>query len=139
MKKPDRETRSGDEPCPCGTGQAYAACCGRYLEQGQFPDTAERLMRSRYTAFVLRREDYLLATWHASTRPGELNLAVTPPTQWLGLKIARAEAGCVDDSEGVVEFVARYRINGRAGRLHERSRFVREDRRWFYLDGQLDP
>lgn len=137
MKQPDRATPSGNEPCPCGSGQAYAACCGRYLEHGEFPDTAERLMRSRYTAFVQRREDYLLATWHASTRPGELKLAGTPPTQWLGLKIVQTERGGAEDHEGVVEFVARYKVNGRAGRLHESSRFSREDGRWFYLDGQM--
>lgn len=95
-------------------------------------------MRSRYTAFVHGREDYLLATWHATTRPIELDLAA-PPTQWLGLQILQTERGGAVDREGLVEFVARYKVNGRAGRLHERSRFVREDGRWFYIDGQIGP
>jgi SEC-C motif domain protein len=125
------------EPCPCGTGQAYISCCGRYLERGEFPDTAERLMRSRYTAFVHNREDYLLASWHASTRPNELTLHIAPPTQWLGLKVLRSERGGEHDSEGVVEFVARFKVNGRAERLHETSRFVREGGLWFYLDGMV--
>lgn len=139
MKKPEPDTSFETEPCPCGTGQAYISCCGRYLERGEFPDTAERLMRSRYTAFTLDREDYLLATWHASTRPNELTLAAAPPSQWLGLKILQAELGRAEDHDGTVEFVVRYKVNGRAERLHEKSRFVREGGRWFYLDGKVTP
>ena len=121
--------------CPCGSGQSYPACCGPYLDHGQPPATAEALMRSRYSAYVLGREGYLLRTWHESTRPGTLDLRDAGTVRWLGLKIVRTEAGGPDDGRGVVEFVARYKIGGKAHGLHETSRFVREGGQWFYLDG----
>jgi SEC-C motif domain protein len=95
-------------------------------------------MRSRYSAYVLMLEEYLLATWHASTRPQRLDLAAQqPPPRWLGLSV-KSEHSEGDRAE--VEFVARVRRGGgSAQRLHERSRFVREDGRWWYVDGQLDP
>jgi SEC-C motif-containing protein len=92
-------------------------------------------MRSRYCAFVLGLEDYLLATWHRSTRPAALNLASAPQPKWLGLEI---KAQTSRDDAATVEFVARCRIGGRAQRLHEISRFVREDGRWYYVDGEAD-
>lgn len=91
-------------------------------------------MRSRYVAYVLGLEPYLLATWHPSTRPAELKLDEDPP-RWLGLSIKRHEVQ--DENNAIVEFVARYKIGGRAYRLHEISRFVREDGRWFYVDGDI--
>jgi SEC-C motif-containing protein len=94
-------------------------------------------MRSRYSAYVLQREDYLLATWHRTTRPAVLDLVRVTPAQWLGLKVLRVEAGTATDQEGVVEFVARYKVQGRAERLHETSRFVREEGRWLYVDGVM--
>ncbi|CDS51710.1 UPF0225 protein YchJ [Polaromonas sp. CG9_12] len=94
------------------------------------PD-AESLMRSRYSAFVLGRRDYLLATWHASTRP--TGLVLDPAAKWLGLDVRSHTVQDADHAE--VEFVARYREGGRAVRLRERSRFVRESGRWFYVDG----
>ena len=90
-------------------------------------------MRSRYTAFVLGNEAYLLATWHPSTRPAH---AVGEPVKWLGLEVKSHRQ--VDDDHAEVEFVARMRAGGGpAGRLHERSRFLREDGRWFYVDGDM--
>ncbi len=88
-------------------------------------------MRSRYSAFVLQDAAYLLATWHASTRPASLDFE--PSAKWLGLDVRAHQAKGADTAE--VEFVARYRVEGRAVRLHERSRFVREDGRWYYVDG----
>ena len=126
-------------PCPCGALStrrkplAYADCCGRYLEHFETapaPD-AECLMRSRYSAFVLQRRDYLLATWHAGERPDALEFE--PGAHWLGLEVRSHRAPDAEHAE--VEFVARYRVAGRAVRLHERSRFVREAGRWFYVDG----
>lgn len=126
---------NADNACSCGSGKAYAACCGPYLDGGQRPITAEALMRSRYSGYVLARMDYLLDTWHQSTRPGTLDLDDSSIVNWLGLKIVRTEAGGPDDARGVVEFVARYKVGGKAHRLHEISRFVREGGQWFYLDG----
>lgn len=125
--------------CPCGSGQAYAVCCGIFIDDSALPVTAERLMRSRYTAYVLAREDYLLRTWHGSTRPAHLGLQDAGPVKWLGLKILRCEAGGADDRDGIVEFVARYQVNGRAERLQEASRFVRDAGQWLYVDGQIAP
>ena len=90
-------------------------------------------MRSRYTAYVLLREPYLLATWHDATRPANLELV---PTQWIGLTIRQHAQH--DADHATVAFIARYKINGRAHRLQEISRFVREDGRWFYVDGDVE-
>ena len=92
-------------------------------------------MRSRYSAFVLGLEAYLLETWHASTRPAA-PLALDPATRWLGLEVRGHLA--IDADHAVVEFVARSKLGGRATRLHETSRFVREAGRWFYVDGLAD-
>ncbi len=91
-------------------------------------------MRSRYAAYVLKLDDYLLASWHTSTRPSELNLAADD-SKWLGLEV-RAHI-LQDETHATVEFVARYRIAGCGHRLHELSRFVCEDGRWFYVDGEF--
>jgi len=92
-------------------------------------------MRSRYSAYALGLESYLLATWHPSTRPAALNLAEDAGTRWLGLEVRQYQQQ--DGAHATVEFVARYRVAGRGHRLHERSRFVREEGRWFYLDGDV--
>ncbi len=127
-----------ENPCPCGSGQAYASCCGRFIDQGVLPETAEQLIRSRYTAFTQANELYLLASWHESTRPVVLGFASDEPVRWLGLRIDRVEAGGAPDDRGVVCFVARSRSgSGRAQRLQECSRFVREQGRWFYVDGDV--
>mgnify|MGYP003585021244 FL=1 len=130
--------------CPCGRADArgrpmaYAACCGRFVEHFDStpaPD-AESLMRSRYSAFVLENASYLLATWHASQRPPQLDFE--PGVRWLGLDVRSHTRQ--DDTHAQVEFVARLRdAGGRASRLHEKSRFVREPDaagtwRWYYLD-----
>lgn len=118
--------------CPCG-GTSYDQCCGRFIDKAEVPQTAEQLMRSRYTAYTLRNEAYLKATWHPTTRPTE-EIAKDDGTKWLGLDVRRHVP---DGDKATVEFVARYKIGGRAHRLHEVSRFVREDGRWFYVDGAM--
>ena len=126
--------------CPCGKGsQAYAACCGRYLDDfvaTPAPD-AESLMRSRYSAFVLERADYLLATWHLSRRPRTIEFDTG--VKWLGLDVRQHRV--LDETHAEVEFVARQKSAGLAAvRLHERSRFVKggdAPGRWYYLDGDL--
>ena len=153
---PNRSAKHSDSPadCPCGTGRAFAVCCGPFLNGQATAPNAEALMRSRYTAFTRRHEAYLLATWHASTRPAVLNLAADSATKWIGLEVKRFEAGRSDGDiyggissgsgesramdggadSAIVEFVARYKIGGRAQRLEETSRFVFEDGRWVYVE-----
>ncbi|NBQ68097.1 MAG: hypothetical protein EBU46_04380 [Nitrosomonadaceae bacterium] len=124
-----------ESSCPCNSGTPYNSCCGRYLDQNETAATAENLMRSRYSAYTLMREDYLLATWHPRTRPASLDLTGQPAQQWLGLAVKRHEQTAAD--QAIVEFAARYKINGRAHRLHEISSFVRENGLWFYVDGDI--
>lgn len=121
------------EPCPCGRGTAFEACCGRYIGTGVPAPDAESQMRSRYTAFVRGDVSHLLATWHAGTRPASLELDAA--VKWLGLEVKRHTP--IDAAHAEVEFVARSRRQGRGQRLHERSRFVREDGQWFYVDGDV--
>ena len=121
--------------CPCGSALPYAGCCVRYhagpLHLGA-PD-AEALMRSRYCAYVLGLEPYLLATWHPDTRPERIDL--DPGLRWLGLEVRRHDRQ--DTDHATVEFVARSKLGGRAHRLHENSRFARENGRWYYVDGDF--
>lgn len=134
-----KKTRNTAEPCPCGLGTPYEDCCGRWhaafaAGQGLTAPDAERLMRSRYSAFVRGLNDYLRASWHASTRPAALE-ANEPGLQWLGLEVKRHQAQ--DADHATVSFVARSKLGGRAHRLVETSRFVREDGAWYYVDGDL--
>ncbi|MBB1087262.1 YchJ family protein [Lysobacter sp. SG-8] len=123
-----------DLPCPCGTGRAYATCC-HPLHRGDVADDAAALMRSRYSAYVLGLDGYLLDSWHPDTRPAVV--ALEAGVRWLGLEVKRHEAEGPD--RAVVAFVARYRVGGgRAVRHRETSRFRRVDGRWFYLDGEVD-
>ena len=119
--------------CPCGSGAALEACCGPIISGKRPAATAEALMRSRYSAYVLQNEPYLLATWHPGTRPDSIGFE--PGTKWLGLSVTSARDTGADQAE--VSFVARYRVGGKpAVRLHECSRFVREEGRWLYVDGE---
>ncbi|MWJ27467.1 zinc chelation protein SecC [Halomonas sp. ZH2S] len=118
--------------CPCGGDKPLADCCGRY-HAGELAPTPEALMRSRYSAFVLNLTDYLLASWHPSTRPA--NLAPDSSSRWLRLEILEsAEEG----GKGQVAFRAVFKEGRRWAVLEETSRFVREEGRWFYLDGTPD-
>ncbi len=125
------------DACPCGSGGFYADCCGRFIDGAELPRTAEELMRSRYSAYAQGETGYLVATWHPTTRPANLDLA--EPVTWLGLRIVAREAGGAEDATGAVEFVARYKIGGRAHRLHERSRFSRQGGRWVYIGAEPSP
>lgn len=124
-----------NDPCPCGRPRPYADCCGALHAGAAAPD-AEALMRARYVAYTRRDADYLRASWHASTRPADLDFDGPQPV-WLGLDVKRHAV--IDADRAEVTFVAKYRIGGGSVvRMRERSRFVREDGRWFYVDGDLD-
>ena len=122
--------------CPCASGRPLPACCQPYLDHVRQPATAEALMRSRYTAYVLEDADYLLATWDAAHRPPRLSFG-PEKTEWLGLRILGTEAGGAADDTGVVEFAARFRQHGSEHELCERSRFRREAGAWIYVDGEM--
>ena len=125
--------------CPCGLAAPYVACCGRYHAGALhlLAPTPEALMRSRYSAYALGLRDYVLDTWHASTRPEQME-RFDSGVKWLGLAVKRA--WMTTDDEGFVEFVARNKPpgGGAAERLHELSCFVRVDGRWQYLDAARD-
>ncbi|WP_295011048.1 YchJ family protein [uncultured Microbacterium sp.] len=125
-------TATASGRCPCGSGDVLGSCCGPILD-GRPAPTAERLMRSRYSAFSLGDAAYLLRSWHPSTRPAALDL--DDDVRWLRLDVLDVERGGPFDTDGVVEFEAVHRDASGRGVLHERSRFVREAGRWFYLDG----
>ena len=122
-------------PCPCGHAD-YANCC-EVWHLGRPAPSPELLMRSRYSAYALGLKDYVLDTWHVSTRPETLDDDVSSAQQrWQSLKIYRSEISA-DGQSGVVEFLAIYKVNGRAYRLHEVSQFVWQDGRWYYLNGEF--
>lgn len=139
--KPEKSSAAANAmACPCGSGRPYDTCCGAlhraFAESGALaaPD-AQALMRSRYSAYTLDLIDYLLATWHPSTRPESLERG-QPDLRWLGLEVRRHERQDADHE--TVEFIARSKSGGRAQRMHEISRFVRENGAWRYVDGQID-
>ncbi|BBB69633.1 hypothetical protein UNDYM_5380 [Undibacterium sp. YM2] len=119
--------------CPCGSNKNLEQCCGQYISGAAVAPTAEALMRSRYTAYTLNDEAYLRATWDERTCPKE-RITHDDPTKWLGLEVKKFKA---DGDAATVEFVARYKIGGKAHRLHELSRFVRYEGKWFYVDGSF--
>ncbi|MGW4022219.1 YchJ family protein [Streptomyces sp. NPDC005009] len=117
--------------CPCGLPEPYEACCGRFHTGAAAAPTAERLMRSRYCAFVRRDGAYLLRSWHPGTRPERIDF--DPGMRWTGLEILDTTGGSAFHSSGTVTFRASYR----GGSLHERSRFERVDGAWVYVDGEF--
>ncbi|WP_084079458.1 YchJ family protein [Demequina sp. NBRC 110057] len=126
--------------CPCGSGDAFAACCRPLLRGERDAATAGELMRSRYTAFVRRDEAYLLHTWSASTRPATVD---TDGVTWLGLDVLATTGGQAADAVGTVTFAAHFRAEdpGRpdaSQTLREHSSFAREEGRWVYVDGVHD-
>jgi SEC-C motif-containing protein len=129
--------RNVKSPCPCRLAEAesnktdYSICCGPFLEQAELPSTAEQLMRSRYTAFVMKNEIYLLKSWHPQTRPEDIDF--DDHIKWLGLKIRQCNSGTQTDHEGWVEFTARFKLGGKAERLDELSYFTKEAGQWFYV------
>ncbi|MGK9171889.1 YchJ family protein [Yokenella regensburgei] len=124
--------------CPCGSAVEYSLCCQRYLSGTQVAPNPSQLMRSRYTAFVLRQADYLINTWHPVCQAAALREDIESGfarTQWLGLTIFETAPG-TNENEGYVSFVARYIEDDRPGAIIERSRFLKENGRWYYIDGK---
>lgn len=118
-------------PCPCGLPDAYRDCCGRFHRGEAAAPTAERLMRSRYAAFVARDAAYLLKTWHPDTRPAHLDL--DRRTRWLGLEVLATTDGGAFHQDGTVAFRAHYREAGREAVLEEHSSFTRVAGEWVYV------
>jgi len=121
-----------DGACPCGTGSSYADCCRPLHEGAANAESAVRLMRSRYSAYVVGDAAYLLRTWHPRTRPADLDVSGGP--SWQGLTVIAVDDGRDTDSVGEVEFEAVHD----QGVVHERSRFVKRAGRWVYVDGRVD-
>ena len=122
-------------PCPCNSGLSYVSCCSPLISGNKCAVTAEALMRSRYTAYVVKDVNYLLKTWHSSTKPSTIVASAIP--DWYDLQIVRIEAGDERDHHGVVEFIAKSIREKESCNLHEVSRFVKENNQWFYVDGDL--
>lgn len=126
------------KPCLCGDPRGYDHCCGPIHTDISSANTAESLMRARYSAYSLDNLDFIRQSWHHSTflddvKPNETGFI------WTALDIIDTEKGTPDDSEGIIEFIAHYSINGQPGQLRERSRFLREAGQWRYLDGKASP
>jgi SEC-C motif-containing protein len=117
--------------CPCGNGETYGSCCGRFHRGAATAPTAEALMRSRFSAFAVGDAAYLLRTWHSSVRPAQLDL--DPRVRWTRLEILGSTGGGLLEPTGTVEFRAYHGD----GALHENSRFVRENKQWVYLGPAL--
>lgn len=99
--------------------------------------TAEQLMRSRFTAYAQHNEDYLLATWDQSKRPDSIDFSKEDNVEWTHLEIIGRKKGGEQDSKGIVEFKAYYLMDGEEYAMHEISRFVKKEGKWFYLDGMV--
>lgn len=126
--------------CPCGTDIDYEKCCGPYHESATYPETAEKLMRARYSAFVKNKVGFIADTHVPDTEDFNLEEAKQWATSstWKGLHIVSTKKGQVDDQTGVVEFKALYADEKDKDYLHhEVSTFKKIDGKWFYEDGQL--
>jgi SEC-C motif-containing protein len=128
--------------CPCGSKLDYEQCCEPVIKGSRPAQTAEELMRARYTAYAKAELDYLLESTHPGQR-NDYDLKGTrrwaEKSQWDGLQIISTEGGGAEDSQGTVEFVAHYRYKGRKNTHHELAEFVKEDGRWFFQQGNMVP
>ncbi|HID03192.1 MAG TPA: hypothetical protein EYP18_08305 [Desulfobacterales bacterium] len=123
--------------CPCGSDKQLKECCEPIIQGIKNAKTAEQLMRSRYTAFTLAANDYLLSSWAEETRP-ETVQAEDGAIQWLNLQIEECEKGAAEDETGLVTFTASFLSSGHLCKLHEKSSFIKENDLWYYLDGETD-
>ena len=120
--------------CPCGSGRTFFSCCQPFLLGKEKPKTSLELMRSRYTAYTCRDDNYIKRTWYPSSRPKE-PITTDAAIKWIRLQIIRHEE---NHQDGLVEFIACCKVNGRAQKMHETSRFLRENDQWYYLDGTFN-
>ena len=130
-----------NKSCPCGSRKKIQYCCEKYLLRKENPQTAEQLMKSRYTAFVRGNIDYLIATLHPDKRQPNDKKELTKSinnTTWLGLTIIDTSQGKKSDQVGYVEFMAVFQVT-KPQQLHERSQFIKIDGKWFYVDGNILP
>ena len=129
-----------EDDCPCGTGELFKICCDPFISGEKNAPTAEKLMRSRYSAFVVQEPEYIFETHNPETRD-EVDLdeiaAWSTQSIWEGLSIIDTEAGGESDDKGVVEFVARYTVKNKGNHHHERSTFDKKDGKWWFTDGKL--
>ena len=126
------------ERCPCGSGIGYSECCGPIISGNVAAPTAEALMRSRYTAYVKGEIDYIIRTYvRADGADRKATEDWSRKADWKGLSLLRVEKGGPEDSEGIVEFVAQYEMNGRAEEHHETAQFVKKDGAWLYDSGDV--
>lgn len=133
-----KQNRNLDISCPCQSANKspilFSNCCRKYIKGTATPKTAEQLMRSRYSAFVIKDKHYLLKSWHSTTKPNTIEFDTE--TKWLGLKIISTDMGQETDQRGWVKFIARYKIAGQAHRLEEHSYFTRESEHWRYVSAE---
>ena len=126
--------------CPCGSSKNYGTCCAPFHQKAKLPATAKQLMRSRYSAFVFGNAAYLADTVPAENSGDyDSNSLARQQTKWIGLEIISTEAGGIFDQIGYVEFIARFKEKGRTGTHHEKSRFIRQNGKWLYIDGEFLP
>jgi SEC-C motif-containing protein len=123
--------------CPCGSDKQLKECCEPIIQGIKKAETAEQLMRSRYTAFTFAANDYLLNSWARETRP-ETVRAEEGSIQWLNLQIEACEKGTAEDETGLVTFTASFLSSGHLCKLHEKSSFIKEKGLWYYLHGETD-
>jgi len=123
--------------CPCGSGKALNDCCRPYLGGLKTAPTAEALMRSIYAALCEDDKDYILRTWHESTRPAKLQSNADMKVKWVMLQILHVEGGGPKDDDGTIEYFAHFSLQGKMIRLHEISHFKCTQGEWFYLYGDL--
>jgi len=124
--------------CPCGNNKSYEECCKPFINGDKYPETAEQLMRSRYTAFTLGKINYIMSSHQKKTRPYKERNHMQKwmnSVEWLGLVIIKKEAGQIDDNSGIVEFRAIYIEDGQTQVIHEKSLFEREKGNWVYVSG----
>lgn len=119
------------DECPCGSNFTYTDCCAPLIRGVGCADSAEDLMRSRYTAHTKKDWGYLARTTHAGEKPGDFS-AQGGDIQWKRLEIVGSSKGGRGDSEGEVSFIAYYTEDGAEKTLQETSKFLKEDGRWYY-------